>query len=494
MLPKLPGYAPTQDIDSDAFRRRSAAHLERSQEVKLAPVYATLLDEMSRSNTSTKKNGWETTTGSAFGSPPFEDFDIDVSEQRQRLLGAFREAILCFNACFFEKTISVGPEEARVRRVIVQFYLADDTLSINEPRQPNSGIPQGTLLKRQSVAKADGSPIRATDLRIGEVVEILSTPYFFCACDTFTREFFSKLGAAQSADIEIPPDEFERRTQNALMEKKNFGLNSYVNNGRVTSQKKFYEEGLKVLRFFARSDGEKYILYYYPADDTIEVRELRCWHGQKQGYVLLLRRQKMPKHTDVGLPGIPAITSHVLLCEFRPGATLSFLSRNFELLGCDLMTQTYMRDREGVEFPLQERDPAPDEVDPATEAQKGEYPPALHPDFFAVMDEVRELRFGACLVTPLAEDADRRFVIIFYLGTGALCIHERQVRNTGFAGGKFLEKGVYMLADGRPVEPADLLVGKLVTINSHEFKVLNCDERTRAWLRTSFGLETRNIE
>ena len=51
------------------------------------------------------------------------------------------------------------------------------------------------------------------------------------------------------------------------------GLNSGVLNGKVPSQKQFLANDRKVLRFYIHS-REPYILHYYLADDTMEIREV----------------------------------------------------------------------------------------------------------------------------------------------------------------------------------------------------------------------------
>ena len=35
----------------------------------------------------------------------------------------------------------------------IYYYLEDDTISVVEPEQPNSGMPQGKLIKRQRLPK-----------------------------------------------------------------------------------------------------------------------------------------------------------------------------------------------------------------------------------------------------------------------------------------------------------------------------------------------------
>ena len=44
--------------------------------------------------------------------------------------------------------------------------------------------------------------------------------------------------------------------------------------GRVKDEKQFLDYDRKVLRFFATCDGLTYVIHYYRADDTIEIREV----------------------------------------------------------------------------------------------------------------------------------------------------------------------------------------------------------------------------
>ena len=51
--------------------------------------------------------------------------------------------VLRFYAYFQEAVHEKAEEQYRIRYCIVLFYLEDDTIQVNEPRQENSGIPQG---------------------------------------------------------------------------------------------------------------------------------------------------------------------------------------------------------------------------------------------------------------------------------------------------------------------------------------------------------------
>jgi hypothetical protein len=58
-------------------------------------------------------------------------------------------------------------ENFRVRNVRVLYYLEDDSMQVSEPKEENSGIPQGVFIKRHRVPKpdSDGSAVRVLFLR-----------------------------------------------------------------------------------------------------------------------------------------------------------------------------------------------------------------------------------------------------------------------------------------------------------------------------------------
>ena len=58
---------------------------------------------------------------------------------------AFDRQVLRFYAYFQEAVHEKRVEQFRIRRSIILFYLEDDTIQVNEPRQENSGVPQGKL-------------------------------------------------------------------------------------------------------------------------------------------------------------------------------------------------------------------------------------------------------------------------------------------------------------------------------------------------------------
>jgi len=67
-------------------------------------------------------------------------------------------------------------------------------------------------------------------------------------------------------------------------------LEKSLGGGRVTSEKQFLDMDRKVLRFFTKCDGLPYIIHYYLADDTCEIREIHHPNDGRDSFSLLLKR------------------------------------------------------------------------------------------------------------------------------------------------------------------------------------------------------------
>ena len=62
---------------------------------------------------------------------------------------------------------------------------------VTEPKQVNSGTPQGAFLKRQVVLKPDGCPFMPDDFSIGCDTGIFGRQIRIYDCDDYTREFYA---------------------------------------------------------------------------------------------------------------------------------------------------------------------------------------------------------------------------------------------------------------------------------------------------------------
>ena len=56
---------------------------------------------------------------------------------------AFDKQVLCFDAYFQEAVHEKREEQYRIRKCKIYFYLEDDSIQVIEPRDKNSGLPQG---------------------------------------------------------------------------------------------------------------------------------------------------------------------------------------------------------------------------------------------------------------------------------------------------------------------------------------------------------------
>ena len=55
---------------------------------------------------------------------------------------------------YFKEPVHESPTESfRIRNIRVLYYLDDDSMQVSEPKEENSGIPQGVFIKRHRVPK-----------------------------------------------------------------------------------------------------------------------------------------------------------------------------------------------------------------------------------------------------------------------------------------------------------------------------------------------------
>ena len=104
--------------------------------------------------------------------------------------------VLRFYGYFKESVVESRLETDRLRKLVIFFYLEDNSVSMLEPRQENSGLPQGEILKRKKVLKANksGKNIGIEDFIVGQDINIFGKTIRLYDCDPYTREFYEELG------------------------------------------------------------------------------------------------------------------------------------------------------------------------------------------------------------------------------------------------------------------------------------------------------------
>ena len=173
--------------------------------------------------------------------------------------------------------------------------MEDSTIMITEPKEMNSGIPQGVFLKRQAVMKSGTQDILVpADFFIGETVEIYGRQFKVTDADPYTRDFFkSAMKVELPETMPVPEDSF-KKSQVPVVTKKDKMMIDFLEHslggGKVASQKQFLDNDRKVLKFNVHCDGEPFIIHYYLADDTMDIRQVHFPNNGKDRFPLLLKR------------------------------------------------------------------------------------------------------------------------------------------------------------------------------------------------------------
>lgn len=91
----------------------------------------------------------------------------------------------------FTARINTRVPEDVDRRFIISFFMSNDSISIYEPAQKNSGIIEGRFLERRSYKNVDknNEVITPTDLPIGGDVKINGYNFHILSCDDYTQKW-----------------------------------------------------------------------------------------------------------------------------------------------------------------------------------------------------------------------------------------------------------------------------------------------------------------
>jgi hypothetical protein len=121
----------------------------------------------------------------------------------------------------------------------------------------------------------------------------------------------------------------------------------------VASQKQFLENDRKVLKFFASFEGERFVIHFFLADDTIEVREVSLPNSGKDPFPVTFKRQKLPKKFALNQPGQTYAEDFLTADQLEVGKEVNIFGRSYRLEGCDQFTSYYYATKFGKQFPEQ---------------------------------------------------------------------------------------------------------------------------------------------
>lgn len=129
-------------------------------------------------------------------------------------------------------------------------------------------------------------------------------------------------------------------------------LEHQLGGGRVKPQKQFLENDRKVLKFFSKYNNLKYIIHYYLADDTVEIREVHHSNSGRDPFPLFLKRNRLPRKFSITQPGENGLSDFYKDSDIEPFMTLWAYNTPFKILGCDEFTQHYYMEKHNKKFPL----------------------------------------------------------------------------------------------------------------------------------------------
>ena len=394
--------------------------------------------------------------------------------------------VLRFFAYRKERTTESQDETERVRFFSITFFVEDGTMMIEEKRQRNSGIDQGLIMKRSQVmdpnAAQYGTPYTLNSFRIGADLQICGCDYHIFDADGFTKEFIPDIGIP-----ELPPEDLYS-TKRQLTERPI--RVTHINTDK-TNLKNFLDYEGKVLRFYCIWDdrehlfGQKrvFIIHYFLVDGSIDVRhQLPPNAGPSEIHMFLSKTHLKNPETNADYTD----------ADLRIGKTIYIFTRPFLIFDADEFTKEFIDKKFGKQdwTPLDVSDhyddytvkqSVPEYNGWGDEQDSLGYCYSLHPVppkrnvIKLLQNEGKILRFGAKLHNSTHIDASREFVITYYLADDNLAVFEKTRRNSGFRGGKFIQKGLYKNGN-RNFVASDFGVGKTVTINSYVFDIFEADE------------------
>lgn len=352
-FPLLPGFAPTQEF-KDHYKKVSARKQEENRDVnKIEPTKYPLPRQPAYQEPVVNNTPFLSTSHDHHNP---KNVSKDTSQLYQPDWVALDRHVLRFYGYFKESVVESNRENSRNRKVKVLFYLEDNSVSINEEKFENSGIPQGKFLKREKYVQENGKFLTGYDLRIGQAITLYGRSIYLYNCDDYTREFFEKVNQPQGPAEPYENDQWTTTVTNKWVPKKDAQMKDYLEKklggGKVNSEKQFLENDRKVLKFHAKFEGAPFIVHYFLADDTIEVREVALPNSGKDPFPVTFRRQKLPKNFALNQPGQTYAENFVKAEELRVGGDLFVFGRTYALEGCDDFTREYYATKFNIAFPI----------------------------------------------------------------------------------------------------------------------------------------------
>lgn len=452
---------------------------------------------------------------------------------------AYDRQVLYFKGYFQEGVTESRQETYRVRNCKIYFYLEDDSIQIIEPVMKNSGMPQGTIVRRHRVPKPaplDDQYYTVYDFNVGKDIIIYGKTFKLCDADDFTKNFLFKLGIKIGDPSSIPMNPYTKLRDDDAKSRQ--PLRPYE---RLDCLRQFLDYDRQVLRFKAYWDdteslfGDKRELtvHYYLADDTMEILEVLPRNAGRDRVPAFLARGRLPKNAPLPLAKHGERTARTLLNTFGLGVTARWLldsvksgakyddfycdadlvlgavinvyGRAVQLCDCDEFTKDFYRSKFGVEKfePITFKDPPPKRfprkippyagwgsAEDSLSSCLGLIPKPPSRDFIKFLEKDRNgldsnvFRYLAYIDSDSPIDSTRKIIISYYLSDDTMSFYEPPSRNSGIIPGDFMERRRHkkpedwdnMDCTAEYYTARDLHLGARCVFNKFNFIITDMDE------------------
>jgi len=421
--------------------------------------------------------------------------------------------VLLFYGYYFEDIIESNMESKRIHRCEIFYYTEDGSIEIIECKQANSGMPQGSVLRRMKATKRGGGYISINDLKMGgSVVEIYARGYTIIGCNDSTLRFVRanmNWTEDEMKQGDWPEDEFIKKNREKMMRetgavgvnrnRKMHEMKEYMEAllGKPTAMSdlgSFLESGNKTLCFdIVWDDTERlygdvrlFKLCYFLSDDTLEIVPVHTRNDGRDQFPKLLKRSKVPK--DIRNPEGPKYTWR----DFRIGGIINVYQRAMTIAKADKFTRDFYASKgmhignnielvRGPDVKYERQIPPYNGFGSEEDSLRsctGSIRPGVPKKHFHYDKRGHVTRFNAKLLTNKLDDKVRRFVVQYYLEDDTVAVREPPLRNSGIVGGQFLRRQPMKHSDGTKVLSSDLYVGAILNLNCHKFLIMDADEGT----------------